>query len=155
MEHRKYVRLGEFLVGKGLISEEELSAALKIQAATKELLGAIIVKSGYIKERELLRALSEHFGIPLARLKDRYLNWDIVTKFSPSLILEHRFFPVEADDISVTVAVTDPLDVWGLKKLKEEAKELDTSIVLVSEEDMDEAIGRYRAFMRDRLNNML
>jgi len=155
MEHRKHIRLGEFLTGKGLISDEELKNALKVQAVTKELLGAIVVKSGYISARKLLHALSEHFGIPLVRLKDRYIKWDIVTKFSATLILEHRFFPIESDGISVTVAVTNPLDVWGLKKLNEEANDLTPNIVLVSEEDMDEAIRRYRAFIRDRLDNIL
>jgi len=155
MDHGRRTRLGEFLVEKGLISEEDLKKALSEQAKTKKLLGEVLVSKGCISARELLQALSEHFGIPLTKLKDRYIDWDTVTRFSPSLIMEHRFFPIESDNFCVTVAVTDPLDAWGLKKLDEEARELIPRIALTSEEDMDEAIERYKMFMKDRLDSMI
>lgn len=145
---KKQKRLGEILIEKGLLTQPQLEAALERQKRTKEFLGAILLKENLIKERYLLEALSEQCGVPVISLKNRYIDWKFVKQFTPELILGYKCFPVGKDDWAVTVAVTNPLDVWPIKKAEEEARGLKLKLVLVSEEDMREAIERYREFMR-------
>jgi len=153
--NRREKKLGEILVDKGIIGAAQLADALEEQKATREFLGAILVKKGYVKERDFLKALSEQFNIPLAGLKDVYIDWDFVKGFSPSLIIQNKCFPLKKDEWSVMIAITNPLDVWALKKAEEEAKGLKANFVLVSQEDMEEIIERYRQFMRGTISGML
>ena len=51
--------LGQFLVGRGLISEEDLNLALKTQAETKILLGRIFMIVGLIEEQQMAEVLLE------------------------------------------------------------------------------------------------
>ena len=67
---------GEILVQKGLISQEQLAGALGEQEVTKEFLGAILLKKKWVKEKDLMQALSEHFNIPLVDLKNQYNHFE-------------------------------------------------------------------------------
>lgn len=147
-------KLGEVLVGKGLITSEQLKAALEEQARTKEFLGTILLKKNQIKERDLLVTLSEQFNISFISLKNKYIDWNLVKTFNPSLILEYKCFPVERDEQSVTIAITNPLDAWAIKKAEEGAKDLKLKLVLVSASDMQEAIQRYQRYMRGDIFNL-
>jgi len=148
-------QLGEILISRGVINQKKLAEALEAQKKSREFLGAILLKRRYIKEAHLLEALAEQFSIPVVGLKDRYLNWELLKQFSPSLILEYKCFPVEKDDFSVTMAITNPMDVWALKKCEDEARPLKLKFALTSHEDMDDAIGRYRRYMRGDITRIL
>lgn len=141
-------RLGEIFIGKGLVTAEQLDEALKEQRLTREFLGAILVKRYYVSENDLLKALADQFNIPIVSLKDMYIDWDLAKQFSSSLIVQNKCFPFKKDEWAVTVAITNPLDAWALKKAQEEAGGLPVKFVLVSSGDMEDAIKRYNQFMR-------
>jgi len=137
-------RLGELLIEKGRITPQQLESALMEQSRTKEFLGAILLKKKLITEKDLLETLSDQFGIPLVSLKNKYIDWQLLKGFSPSLIMDYRCLPVKKDAHAVTFAISNPLDVWVLKKAEEETRGLSMKLVLASQADIDEAIRRYR-----------
>jgi Type II secretion system (T2SS), protein E, N-terminal domain len=57
-------RLGELLVARGLLSEEQLVYALNEARETGELLGVVLVNKQIIFEDELARTLSEQLSVP-------------------------------------------------------------------------------------------
>ena len=57
--------LGELLLAKGLISQEELDRGLTEQEETGRLLGAILVERGYVSGPALAIALAEQYGVEL------------------------------------------------------------------------------------------
>jgi hypothetical protein len=57
--------LGELLVSKSLVTEDELELALTEQADTGRLLGAILVERGYVSGPALAVALAEQYGVEL------------------------------------------------------------------------------------------
>ena len=144
-------KLGDILVEKGLISVTQLHDALAIQKQTKEFLGDIVVRKRYIQKRDLLRALSEHFKIPHISTRYRYVHWDLVDMFSPSVILDYRCFPLKRDKYSVTFAITNPLDMWVRKKIEGETKGFDFEFALISTEDMKDLIDRYREHLKRKM----
>jgi hypothetical protein len=58
--------LGELLVEKGLVTNDELEAALEEQAESGRLLGAILVERGFVSGPALAVALAEQYGVELA-----------------------------------------------------------------------------------------
>jgi type IV pilus assembly protein PilB len=144
-------RIGELLVEKGLITKESLEEALKIQKVSKEFLGAILVKNNLVNEEELLKTLAEKYSLRFIRLKNKYIDWDLVKGFSSSLILDHKCFPVKRDRLSVTIAISNPLDIWAIKKAEEEAKGASLVLVLATEQDIREVTERYLEYMRGKL----
>ncbi|NVL90569.1 MAG: 4Fe-4S dicluster domain-containing protein [Desulfobacterales bacterium] len=58
------LRLGEILLDAGLISKEELKAALEKQADTGKPIGAQLIEDGVITKEDVARALGIQLGIP-------------------------------------------------------------------------------------------
>ena len=152
---RSQKKLAEILISKGLITSEQLKVALDEQQKTNEFLGKIFLRMKQLKENDLLEALSEQFNIPYASLKYKYIDWQLVKQFSLALILDYKCCPIAKDAWSVTVAITNPLDAWAIKKAEEEVRGLKLKLVLVSEGDMQEVIQRYQQHIRsDTLKNI-
>src|SRR4051812_32651284 len=57
-------RLGELLVAKGLITDEQLALALTEARATNDLVGRVLLANQWIFEDELARTLSEQLALP-------------------------------------------------------------------------------------------
>ncbi|MCB0828199.1 MAG: glycosyltransferase [Solirubrobacterales bacterium] len=61
-------QLGDMLASRGLVTEEQLSAALAEQERTGDRVGEILVHGGAVEELALLRVLSEQLDLPMADL---------------------------------------------------------------------------------------
>lgn len=147
-------KLGEILVAKGLINDEQLQETLFQQRKNKKFLGEILIENYLIKEEDLLAVLSEQFDIEVISLRNKYIDWNFVKGFSSSLILDHKCFPVKIDQHAITIAITNPLDVWALKKSEDESKGLKVTWVLVSQKDMQEVIQQYQQYIRGNISNL-
>lgn len=133
-------RLGELLVGKGLISPAQLDMGLSEQRSTKEFLGAILVRKGWLKEEQLLKTLAEQAGIPYGHLEAAEIDWAVARRFSPSLLLEHHCFPTHMDGQAVVVAIANPLDAWATSALEKEAGFRQVRLMLAPEQEILAAI---------------
>ena len=120
---RHNIRLGDLLVQKGLISEEELQNALKRQKellneGVREKLGEILVELGYITEKELLEALSEQLGYPFVDLYGEDIDFEKLSKYPIQLLTSHKVLPFKEDEEYVHVATADPLDYDSLEAIE-------------------------------------
>ncbi|MBO7127636.1 general secretion pathway protein GspE, partial [bacterium] len=57
------IKVGEYFLEKGLISDADLAAALSFQKTHPTYLGEILLKLGNIPEMELLQYLSKQFNV--------------------------------------------------------------------------------------------
>ena len=152
---KKKKLLGAILIENGIINNEQLEYALAEQARTKEFLGAILINEFQIEEKDLLKALAEQFNIPLVALKNKYIDWNFVKQFNPSFVLDSKCFPILKDKDGITVAITNPLDAWSMKKAEEATSGYKLKFALVSGEDMKDAIRRYKEYVKKNMNKLL
>lgn len=57
-------RLGDMLMRKGLITPDQLAAALADSDANRELLGRVLIRRGFLFEQDLARTLAEQMQLP-------------------------------------------------------------------------------------------
>ena len=144
-------RIGQILIDKGLITPEDLQDALDQQKVSKEFLGKILVKMKIISEQGLLEALSEQTGFACYRLKKKAIDLDLAKNFSSNVLSEHKCFPIKKDDFTITVAITNPLDVWAFSAVEKAAGLLKPKFVLITESDMDWLLEQYRRYKKMNL----
>ncbi|HQP10507.1 MAG TPA: hypothetical protein PKV41_03915 [Candidatus Omnitrophota bacterium] len=144
--------LGEILVGKGFITDDELQAVIQEQLRNKKFLGEMLIEKGLISEDDLLKTLADQFEIEPIRLKDAPIDWEAASGFSSSLITDHKCLPIKSDAETVTVVIANPLDVWALDKAEKDVAPRKLKILLTTTSDMDEAIKEYR---RRSIRNMM
>jgi type IV pilus assembly protein PilB len=111
-------RLGEMLIARGIISEEQLEEALREQQVTAERLGTILVTRGYVDEVELVRILAEHFGLEFVDLEERPIDPSAVQLVKESFARYHQLLPIGREDDQLLVAMVNPTNVFSLDDVR-------------------------------------
>ena len=110
------LKLGALLIASGLISQEDLDAALAKQKKNRSRpLGKILVDMGIIDGEMLALALALQRGVPYVDLKMYPVDELAVSTLSPKFLRRLKIFPVKLKQNELTVVVADPnnLDVEG------------------------------------------
>ena len=112
---KQKIRLGDLLVQKGLITEDEVLKALERQKELKakgeyKKLGEILVDLGFIEEKTLLKALSEQLGVDFVNLYEEKIDYDLLASFPINLLESNLVLPFKQDDDYVYIATADPLN---------------------------------------------
>ena len=100
--------LGELLVGAGLVTEEEVLAALRGQRASGLPLGHYLVRSGMLAEDELVRVLSQQLEVPVVDLDAITPHEDALQKVSVAVARANAVVPYRLEGRVLTVATADP-----------------------------------------------
>ena len=146
-------KIGEILIENGLLTPEHLFLALEEQKRTKEFLGKILVKHSFISENDLMKILSVQYDIPIVSIKNLSLNWELVKEFSPSFVLDCKCLPLKKEEYSITVAISNPLDVRAIQKAEEEARGLKVKFVLALESEIEHMLQGYRPLYQKRVTD--
>ena len=104
------MRLGEILIEKRLITQEDLDRALELQRERGDKLGKILVDLGFVASRDVLSALSEQLQVPLLAIEGPPAVSPETETLSPRFLRQFRCLPVALHDHTVTLAMADPLD---------------------------------------------
>jgi hypothetical protein len=113
------VRLGELLVKAGVITDEQLRAALKEQDQWGGKLGEILVRMQVLSEDVFVRALSKQLGMPRADLS-REIPLSALAMVPAEVVEEHEIVPLALQgDVTLVVATADPLNVAALDTVRQ------------------------------------
>jgi hypothetical protein len=111
----KRLKLGEMLVAKGLISETQLAAALGEQRRWGKRLGMTLVLMGYLEEEVLIRTLAAQLKLPVARIRGKRVNAEVIELVPVELAEKHRCLPLfvkeQAGSRELFLAMEDPSDL--------------------------------------------
>ena len=77
-EPKKKVRLGDLLVQNDVITEQQLTTALREQKSTGRKLGKTLTDLGYVDEDSLLNILSRQLDVPFVQLRHYQFNNELV-----------------------------------------------------------------------------
>jgi general secretion pathway protein E len=136
------MRLGEILIQRKLLEQDDLDRALELQKERGDKLGKILIDLGFIASRDLLSALSEQLGVPLAAVDQPPPVAPEIDGLSPRFMRQCRFIPIRIEDSTLSIAMADPLDfetiaaVRGFSGLK-------VATALAAEQEILDAIDKY------------
>ena len=150
MTETKTILLGEWLLQKKFLTLNQLTLALEEQSLTGDFLGEILIRKKYIREEDLMKALSGQFNIPYLDLGHQYIDPDLALRFSSGLILEHQCLPIHETDYEILFAMINPLDVFAISRAEKEALPKKLKLVLVTPEEMKKALKKYGRQLTDK-----
>lgn len=135
-------RLGEMLIARGLLEQEDLDRALELQRERGDKLGKILVDMGFLAARDVLSALSQQHGIPLATLDSPPPPVPELDGLSARFMRQSKFIPVAHEGDTVTIAMTDPMDFETVAAVRGFSG-LRVAVQLAGEPEILDAIERY------------
>ena len=137
-------QLGDVLVLRGLATHAQVQAALERQQDSGGRLGELLVEMGVLEERDLVEALAEFFGMPVADLRRYKPDPDALALVSEDVARQNMAMPISLHDDGLHVAVAEPSD--ALRFLLAEKSGRPVRLLLAPMTDVQWAIdNNYRA----------
>ncbi|HEY3572037.1 MAG TPA: type IV-A pilus assembly ATPase PilB [Thermoanaerobaculia bacterium] len=111
-------KLGELLVRSGRINPAQLNEALALQKEQGGRVGTNLVKLGYLTEKQLVEALSQHFNVPSVDLNGVEIEEAVLKIIPADLARKYTILPVTKTGATITVAMIDPTNVFAMDDVK-------------------------------------
>ena len=149
-KHGREFRVGILTCELGYISSDELEkaeAAIPMYPGIR--MGDLLIKLGFIDERQLTHTLSEHLGFPMIHIDVDMVDSKILSKFSKKTLLSQFILPYSEDQKSVSVLMADPLDNRAIKQVAT-TTEKEVIVAMATKETITSLINKLMKTARDK-----
>ena len=111
-------KIGQLLLDAGVISSDQLEAALGRQRRFSGKLGTNILTLGYADEKTLALFLSMQKGVPFVVMSRSAIPLEILKSVPREIAIKHTALAVHKDGRELFVAMADPLSIQALDELR-------------------------------------
>ncbi len=107
------VPIGQYLVEKGLLTQENLEKVLAKQKETKgKMFGDVVVDMGFVSDRDFAKALGEKMNIPYVDLDQTQFSGEVVKKIPEAVARKYNLIAIELNGKRLSVATSDPANFY-------------------------------------------
>ena len=138
------IRIGDYLVEQGLITQEQLEKVLEAQreAQGTKRFGDVIVELGFLSETKFTQALAGKLKVAYVDLSTVDIDEEAVRKVPEALALKHTVIAINIQGRRLTVATDDPINFNILEDIKVSTG-MDTVPVLATKTAIKKMIGKH------------
>ena len=136
------LKLGDLLLKAKLVTQEQLAEALKLQQSSGLKLGEALVKIGAVTEDDITETLSGQFGVPSINLSHFEIDPSVLKLVAADVARKYNILPVNKTGATVTIAMSDPTNVFALDDIKFMTG-YNVEPVVASEQSLQLAIDRH------------
>lgn len=111
-------RLGELLVEQGLLTNEQVQDALRMQHQSGLLFGETLVQNKLITEEKIVGVLVNQFGIPYILPSQYQISKDLLEIFEPTMMRRYQFVPMDSIGSVLLIAIAGSLTEDVLKEIE-------------------------------------
>ena len=147
-------KLGELLVGQGVIKPDQLKAALAEAIKTKERLSSTLVRLGHVNEKVLVTFLCRQYAMNAVSLEDVTVVPEVARLVTKALCERHLLVPVSIENNRLNIAVADPNNVAAVDDVRFMCN-MDVQVLLAAESSIRALIDRTYASGSDELNKVI
>jgi general secretion pathway protein E/type IV pilus assembly protein PilB len=144
----------EILRDVGLVTQDDIAKAREAAAADGGGVVDALIKMGRCTQMDVSKALASQFGMDTINLEDYVVPEDVLSMVPRHIARRYKIVPVYKHDGTLTVAISDPLDVDTVDSLRYILK-MNVEPVVAAKTDIDAALDRYYGSSEDTVENML
>ncbi|MBM3243229.1 MAG: hypothetical protein FJZ12_00085 [Candidatus Omnitrophica bacterium] len=111
-------QLGELLIERGIISDQQLEKALNLQKDKGGLIGELLVELGFVKEEDIAQALTAQYGFPYLPLGNYDINPEIINVVPGRVARQYLLMPVDKIGNNLTLSMSNPLNVQAIEDVE-------------------------------------
>jgi type IV pilus assembly protein PilB len=119
-EPRDKMQLGQLLLGRGVVTQEQIEKALAEQKEKghRKLLGELLVEMNYCTENQIASALAEAYDVPYAQVSPKICDAKALDILPRQFLGEHIVLPLFKVRDELTVAVSEPTNVFLIDEIE-------------------------------------
>ncbi len=111
-------RLGDILLAKGNVTQEQIDELLLKTDGRQKRIGELLASEGLVSEELLAQALAEQRGLLYADLVDFRVSPKLFETMPVELMQRYQFIPMEDTGDTLIVAMTDPNNLPAIDELE-------------------------------------
>jgi type IV pilus assembly protein PilB len=136
-------QLGDLLLARGLITEEQIEMARHQASQRGRSLGRIVIELGFVTEAGLVSILAEQLGLEFIDLTEAQFDTSALVTVPEATARRHNCIPVGfEEDGRLILAMADPANVVAVDDIRAMAKR-DVKTVVATKADVVAAINRH------------
>ena len=135
----------QILVERGFLTQEQVEAAAKSMKAENETTLDVLVSGGTIGEDEVLGTVADQFGLKYCHVNADAISQDVTKEISSDIAKKYGVVPVVADEESITVALSDPMDYDAVDSLRYVLHGRDVQAVIAPRAEVQAAMAKLYA----------
>ncbi|HED18127.1 MAG TPA: type II/IV secretion system protein [Gammaproteobacteria bacterium] len=142
-------RIGDLLIEKGILTQDQLDIALTEQKKCKEQLGKIIVSLGFATEAVVRDVLGEALGHDSVDLTRVVVDTEVLQLVGKDIARRFKIMPLSIDPQKnlLTVAISDTFNVVAIDQLRALlGGKVEIHPVLAGESEIENAIDQFYGF---------
>ncbi|MBI3315174.1 MAG: hypothetical protein HYZ86_04485 [Candidatus Omnitrophica bacterium] len=140
------VLIGEILMKRKRITQAQLDHALEVQKKENGFIGEILVKLGYLDERDIVVALVVQCGLPYIAVNKYNIDPQVLTVIPREIALRERVVPLDRIGGILSVVMSNPLSDARQAELETLTK-CRVATFIATKSEIDEAIARFYGSM--------
>jgi type IV pilus assembly protein PilB len=147
--------IGEILVDMGISTPQQIQQALRQQmSGDTRKIGEILIDQGVCTSEDITLGLAEQHELEMVDLDNVDIPRDVLSMIEASLARQHKIVPIDYSDGTLTVAIPDPLDIFGLDELRF-VLNCNIDPVLATHDAIERAITNYYGLEEHKVDELL
>jgi type IV pilus assembly protein PilB len=111
-------KLGEILVEGGLLTQKQLEQALPFQKKSNLKLGQFLVREGIVSEVQIVDLVSNQLKLEKYRPDRHLIDMELARLIPADIAHKYAVAPLQKNGMLITVAMSDPLDINALDAIE-------------------------------------
>ena len=111
-------KLGEILVEGGLLTQKQLEKALPFQKKSNLKLGQFLVREGIVSESQIVDLVSNQLRLERYRPDKFTIDADLVNLLPADIAHKYQAAPLQKNGLLLTIGMMDPLDINALDAIE-------------------------------------
>ena len=111
-------RIGDLLIERGLITENELKFALDMQKQTRDKLGEVLIKNNIVTPENMAQTLAVQLEVDYVDLGKMSIPQDMTKYVKRNTAKQNHLVPVQVLGDTLYVAMDDPLNYYALDEVR-------------------------------------
>ena len=139
------LRIGDILVEKGYVTEEQMQQALAWQKEHRDKrVGQILMELGFVSESQVLDALASRLHLEIIDVAQQNVDLHAVGMVNRELCEKSLILPISVQGHNMTIVTNDPLNYFALEEVRQQTG-CQLQIYLSEEEPLRKAVSYYFA----------
>jgi len=138
----------ETLTEMGVVTDEERALAEDESMSSGEGIVDTLVTKGVVMAIQVSQAKAAQFGAEFVEIAEQTIEDDVISSVPRSVAHEYKVVPLYQDDLSVTVAMSDPSDLDAIDALGQ-ALNKEVKISVADEDEIEDALKQYYGAAKD------
>ena len=141
-------KIGEVLRKEGQILTSQLNEAIAIQKRTRQRLGSILIRLGYIEDDTIVKVLSRIHNYPAVDIAKEPPNPQVFKTVPFDVVKKYCALPLRVTGKTLQVTMAEPTDTAAVEQLQTEVK-MALSVCVSRETQILEAYKKYYEISED------